>query len=380
MHLNECFALGFGQREEHRPPSTDESPFGDLSFDFPGYTPHHGDAKGGVAAVLRCIGSDWFGRNKTVFYIPKANLAGYTFLFGESDLKKRHSLSARGHRSTPRFVNAGHPNNLHPHNYTTFSNGSSAPSIALSSASFLTDSRMNTAPPKDHRPSLPMTTPYFHPDTDIPVPPLVLPWYFGLLCFSFMMGGFMMLYFPPKWIETGGKDGKRHWYWKGYFVLGWLLLSLQGPSSFMADYVRMTDESIWHNIDRVMACFLFSLECTKLVVMCPHTRPMIYASYLACFSIAVFCFMGSQAAQVSMDPDGFIWWHNGWHCYPILATSTRLVEMYLESCGERCRPSKEDVDECVPPVTLCKPRKKVALSITTPVRRSRRIAGRRPEY
>lgn len=168
MHLNECFALGFGQREEHRPPSTDESPFGDLSFDFPGYTPHHGDAKGGVAAVLRCIGSDWFGRNKTVFYIPKANLAGYTFLFGESDLKKRHSLSARGHRSTPRFVNAGHPNNLHPHNYTTFSNGSSAPSIALSSASFLTDSRMNTAPPKDHRPSLPMTTPYFHPDTDIP--------------------------------------------------------------------------------------------------------------------------------------------------------------------------------------------------------------------
>ena len=197
----------------------------------------------------------------------------------------------------------------------------------------------------------------------------------------------MMLAFPPKWIETGGKDGKRHWYWKGYFVLGWLLLSLQGPSSFMADYVRMTDESVWHTIDRVMACGLFVLECTKLVVMRPHTRPVIYASYLACCGVAVYCFMSSQAAQVAMDPGGFICWHNGWHCYPILATSTRLVEMYLDkSCDdERCQSSKDyekNIDVCTPPrVTPDRSSmKKVAPTVATPVRRSRRIAEKRPEY
>ena len=151
----------------------------------------------------------------------------------------------------------------------------------------------------------------------------------------------------------------------------------------MADYVRMTDESIWHNIDRVMACFLFLLEVTKLLVMRPHTRPMIYAAYLACCSIAVFCFMNSQAAQVSMDTDGFIWWHNGWHCYPILATSTRLVEMYLDKSSVELQSGREaeKIDECIPPrVTLDKSRKEVAPSIATPLRRSRRIAGKRPEY
>ena len=167
MHLNECFALAFHRQEEHLPPSTDLSPFRDEMslLDFPGY-PQHVHEDGSVSSVLKCIALDWVGKSKTVFHIPKEYLSGYTYLFeGESDPKKRHSLSARGHRS-PTFVNAGNPNNLHPHNYTTFSNGSR--SIAHSSAWFLTDSRMNVAPPKDHRPSLPITTPYFHPDTDIP--------------------------------------------------------------------------------------------------------------------------------------------------------------------------------------------------------------------
>ena len=125
MHLNECFALAFHRQEEHLPPSTDLSPFRDEMslLDFPGY-PQHVHEDGSVSSVLKCIALDWVGKSKTVFHIPKEYLSGYTYLFeGESDPKKRHSLSARGHRS-PTFVNAGNPNNLHPHNYTTFSNGS----------------------------------------------------------------------------------------------------------------------------------------------------------------------------------------------------------------------------------------------------------------
>ena len=176
MHLNECFALAFVQQEEHRPVFTDEdSPFrmNELSLvDFP-RSPQQG-YENGIASVLKCIGADWFGKSKTVFHIPKEALAGYTYLFdGESEPKKHHGFSAKGHRSPTFVVNAGHPSsNLHPHNYTTFSNGNFTPSIVHSSAWFLTDSRMmNIAPPKNLQPSLPMTTPYFHPNTDIPGEP-----------------------------------------------------------------------------------------------------------------------------------------------------------------------------------------------------------------
>ena len=67
-----------------------------------------------------------------------------------------------------------------------------------------------------------------------------------------------------------------------------------------------------------------SMELVKIVVMRPYTRPLLYILYLMCCGVAIFCFFKSQEVQKSLDADGFVFWHNGWHCYPITASIVHL--------------------------------------------------------
>ena len=91
----------------------------------------------------------------------------------------------------------------------------------------------------------------------------------------------------------------------------------------------MTNISLWHTIDRVLACALMSLEVTKLVVMRPYTRPPVYAACLVGCLLAVLCFLRSQAAQETLDAPGFVFWHSCWHGYPVLMVGVRCLEVYL---------------------------------------------------
>mmetsp|Transcript_38035 Transcript_38035/g.79676 ORF Transcript_38035/g.79676 Transcript_38035/m.79676 type:complete len:113 (+) Transcript_38035:110-448(+) len=91
----------------------------------------------------------------------------------------------------------------------------------------------------------------------------------------------------------------------------------------------MTHISQWHTVDRFLACILMSLEVTKLLVMRPYTRPPMYLLYLANCAAAVMCFLQSQKAQGVMDTEGFVFWHCGWHCYPIVQVVVYCVEHFV---------------------------------------------------
>jgi hypothetical protein len=92
----------------------------------------------------------------------------------------------------------------------------------------------------------------------------------------------------------------------------------------------MTNNSPWHLIDRFIACLLMSLEMTKLITMRPYTRPVIYALHLIGVFMAIGCFIKSQASQRELDTNGFIFWHCGWHCYPILCTAVVGLDKWID--------------------------------------------------
>lgn len=111
----------------------------------------------------------------------------------------------------------------------------------------------------------------------------------------------------------------------------------------------MTNISPWHPIDRFLACILMSMELVRILVMRAYTRPLIYILYLTCCGVAIFCFFKSQEAQKSLNADGFVFWHNGWHCYPITVSIVHLLDCYLnrrwaEYCYFDCDVDDERAD------------------------------------
>jgi hypothetical protein len=81
-------------------------------------------------------------------------------------------------------------------------------------------------------------------------------------------------------------------------------------------------------IDRFLACMLMLLEMLKFVVMRPYTRPVVYTLYLISVTMAIYCFMKSQESQRELNEDGFVFWHCGWHCYPLAS----ILVCWLENC------------------------------------------------
>lgn len=402
MHLDECLQLAFARPAAPAEATTDgsgTSANADSASsvddrpenDFPA-RPGRG---GSVLAALHCIASEWGTKSQTNFYIPPENYAGYSYLFDEKeddddgtswqhsfgDHYVRHNAHAHSHAAHhhPTFVvYAEEPNNLHPHHYDVYASGGATTNTTNSAAkmtlhtttnnsTFPASSFMLGAPilassrgmaaHANPRAATMITVPYVHPHLDVPVPPLSLPWYFGALCFSFALAGTAMLLFPSRWALRGGgrlpgkgdeKGGgahhRRHWFPFRSFACA--LILLQSPCSFLADYVNMTNVSPWHTIDRFLACFMMSLEVVKIIAMRPYTRPVVYLLYLTCCAGAVYCFLKSQEAQKTLSAEGFVFWHNGWHCYPLAATAVFFLEMHLNRrWGEHYSFDEEESDD-----------------------------------
>ncbi|KAL7477970.1 hypothetical protein ACHAW6_003755 [Cyclotella cf. meneghiniana] len=277
---------------------------------------------------IQCIASEWALKSRTNFYIPPEAYAGYSYLNQVEIPPNQHVFHG------PLFVQAHEPSSLHPHHPLQwpvygdrgYNDRMSFDEPLHTNSSIQIDETLAFLPNTRHQthiihPSSHITVPYIHPDLNMPVPPLELPWYFGALCFSFSLGGIMALHWTPKWAKR-----PRHWF--PYNAFCWTLILLQGPCSFLADYVYMTHHSLWHMIDRFLACMLMLLEMLKFFVMRPYTRPVVYTLYLISVTMAMYCFMKSQESQRELNEDGFVFWHCGWHCYPLVS----ILVCWLENC------------------------------------------------
>lgn len=91
----------------------------------------------------------------------------------------------------------------------------------------------------------------------------------------------------------------------------------------------MTDDHSVHVIDRVFATFMTVTYSWKMFALYFYARPTTFFIQLAAFSFALFSFMNSQDAQESKDPDGFVFWHNCWHMYPIISSIIESFDMLV---------------------------------------------------
>ena len=141
----------------------------------------------------------------------------------------------------------------------------------------------------------------------------------------------------------------------------------------------MTNISIWHTIDRFLACCMMCLELSKLLTMRRFTRPYIYMLYLVFVAMAVFSFLKSQKSQQTLNEDGFIFWHCAWHFYPIACCPLHLVEHYMNNQWGEYYSFEEDEGEKMDSARMTdggdNDGDNISASKATGLRRSTRIAA-----
>mmetsp|Transcript_14568 Transcript_14568/g.19921 ORF Transcript_14568/g.19921 Transcript_14568/m.19921 type:complete len:266 (-) Transcript_14568:1102-1899(-) len=163
---------------------------------------------------------------------------------------------------------------------------------------------------------------------------LVLPWWFGLCCLNYSIGGAFGLITRPKWARRSNFP---------FTAIAFFLVFFQGPLSFLADYMNMTNDSIWHTLDRCVAVPLFLCELIKIWLMIPHTRRGVMTTYTSSTAIALLSFMMSQRSQKELNTDGFVFWHNMWHMYPIVCSIIMSVDKFvLDEYDPQAAASKYD--------------------------------------
>mmetsp|Transcript_19041 Transcript_19041/g.31594 ORF Transcript_19041/g.31594 Transcript_19041/m.31594 type:complete len:204 (-) Transcript_19041:1266-1877(-) len=147
---------------------------------------------------------------------------------------------------------------------------------------------------------------------------LNLPWWFGLSSWHYAIYGMIMLLVEPKWSRTSFFPYRTYALW---------LIFLQSPLSFSADYLHMSENSIYHVLDRMLATPAAVVEVTRLIAYVSNgvSYRIIAATILAQIA-AMYCFTRSAMAQADMDRDAFVMWHYLWHVYPLVASVVMLVE------------------------------------------------------
>jgi predicted membrane channel-forming protein YqfA (hemolysin III family) len=162
---------------------------------------------------------------------------------------------------------------------------------------------------------------------------LLLPWWYGVCCWNFALGGALMLWMEPTWTD-------RHKTFP-YRTMAYLLMGVQSPLSFLADYCHMTRDSYWHVVDRGTAVLLMILEVIKFGIVMrdsirhwrwtpnPHAMPLpLVILYAMALMFAVYSFEQSTQAQTSLDHQGFVQWHTLWHLFPLLASAIVGLDFY----------------------------------------------------
>ena len=255
---------------------------------------------GSILSAMHCIASasEWGTKSQTNFYIPPQHYAGYSYLFEMTDNNHGQQLLHHLHRQHlqhggqlldhkehsrhhhhPAFVYAAESSsNLHPHHYDVYVHDTVNSTHHTLTAMHTTKNDIQTMSPLHSVPIQftsssaaqndmvihiskiighhPITVPYMHPNLDVPVPPLQLPWYFGVLCWSFSVGGVVLLALPAKWALRGccGKkqrglsnkydddivddeNQQRQQHWFPYYTFALALIFLQVSSTLKNIYL-----------------------------------------------------------------------------------------------------------------------------------------------
>jgi len=114
--------------------------------------------------------------------------------------------------------------------------------------------------------------------------------------------------------------------------LATIAITVQGPISFMADYMNMTNSSVIHVIDRCLALPNCAVEILKIYMSYKFVRTETFVIHAVGLLCALYAFMKSQEAQSNLDADGFIFWHNTWHIIPLTTIVLNVYEYVI--CGE----------------------------------------------
>ena len=283
MHLDECFELAFSRSVSilNDDESLDQEA-NDNYYYLPFFnndntsaaamiqpkTNHHDDPQnnnfvvqksGSIFSMVHCILTGWGTKSQTGFYIPPEYYAGYSYLieqevnqpvvgslyhdddrFGAHFVhqttiqQQQHYHEHNRNHHHPAFVYAENiPNNLHSHHYDVYYMHGNLTQTSMHSPRHVLDQHRtdyNTSIISSNVPksSNPITIPYVHPELQLPVPPLNLPIYFGILCWSYALAGMLILYLPPKWCEFGGGKRDEEGNGEGYFRRHWFPLKLYG--------------------------------------------------------------------------------------------------------------------------------------------------------
>ena len=195
------------------------------------------EKSGSIFSMVHCIVAVWGTKSQTGFYIPPEYYAGYSYLFEQDDQPVVGSLYHEHNRNHhPAFVYAENiPNNLHSHHYDVYYMHGNLTQTSLHSPRHVFDQNptnyntsVMTSSVSNYTSSNPITIPYIHPDLQIPVPPLNLPIYFGILCWSYALAGMLILYLPPKWCAFGGGKRDEEGNGDGVYRKHWFPLKLYG--------------------------------------------------------------------------------------------------------------------------------------------------------
>ncbi|CAB9512549.1 expressed unknown protein [Seminavis robusta] len=183
---------------------------------------------------------------------------------------------------------------------------------------------------------------------------LQLPWWFGACCWNFAIAGAFMLWIEPAWVQHPQKitilpSLLSFTVQFPYQTIAYLLIFVQAPLSFLADYVNMKRDSYWHIIDRLLAVPIMATEIIKVTCMAlesirhfqllPNSKAMpipLVVLYFMALIFAIYCFLQSNKAQANRDHQGFILWHNTWHLYPLVAVAIFVFDFYVCHGWQRC--------------------------------------------
>jgi len=143
---------------------------------------------------------------------------------------------------------------------------------------------------------------------------------FGLLCWSYTLAGILMILVRPKWAKNSSFP---------FTSFGLILIFIQGPLSFKADYVNMANDSIYHVVDRFVAVTNTILYFGKVSTYFWHARISIIASQTIALMITMTCFVNSQRAQMLLNTEDFCMWHSLWHLCGLCSAFVDIIEVFV---------------------------------------------------